>query len=102
MSFSILCTRSGTYRVILRGALTPSSSSLLRRELATVLVARPTDVEVCVLDRTLFGPAESALVESFFDILWARGCRLTVVHGTEPGVPVADRAQLRRQLVASE
>jgi hypothetical protein len=100
MSFSILCTRAGAYRVVLRGDLTPASSSLLRRELATVLIARPTEVELCVPTRLLIPGAGAALLESFFEILWSRGCRLTVGDGSEPATSVVNRSQLRQILVA--
>jgi hypothetical protein len=95
MSFSILCTRAGTYRVVLRGDLTPASSSLLRRELAAVLIARPVEVELSVPRRLLVPGAAAALLESFFEILWSRGCRLTIGNETDPPTSILDRAQLR-------
>ncbi|HVU50835.1 MAG TPA: hypothetical protein VHL80_09120 [Polyangia bacterium] len=104
MSFSIVCTRAGAFRIVLRGELSPASTSLLRRELATLLVARPSEVELSVPRRVLVPGAWAALLESFFEILWSRGCRLTMVSGGEPStsaVSIADRAQLRRVLVAS-
>lgn len=98
MSFSIVCTRPGSIQLVLRGELDVASASLLRRELATVMAAHPREIEVRFPDDAFIGGVGLHLVESFFDIMWARGCRFTFGRGGASGEPVADGPTLRRLL----
>jgi hypothetical protein len=56
MSFSIVCNRAGSYQLVVLRELDASGLSLLRRELASVLSANPTEFEVRVSAGTLWRP----------------------------------------------
>jgi anti-anti-sigma regulatory factor len=102
MAFSIVCTRPGSIQLVLRGELDTATASLLRRELATVMAANPRDVEVRFPDHAFVGGVGLHLVESFFDIMWARGCRFTFARGSAPSGPVTDGPMLRRLLTGRD
>jgi anti-anti-sigma regulatory factor len=96
MSFSIVCTRHNNIQLVLRGELDTASASLLRRELAIVMAANPREIEVRFPDEAFIAGVGLHLVESFFDIMWARGCRFTFGRGGASSEPVADGPTLRR------
>jgi hypothetical protein len=102
MCFSIVCTRPGSILLLLRADLDVASASLLRRELATVMAAKPREIELRFPDDAFIGGVGLHLVESLFDIMWARGCRFTFGRGGAPCEPVADGPALRRLLTGRD
>jgi hypothetical protein len=97
MSFSLVCTRPGTFQLVIRELDSPALG-LLRLELAALMSSNATDIEVCVPDGSFVESSGSCLLESFFDIMWARGCRFTFARGQTPALPIGDGSLLRRLL----
>jgi hypothetical protein len=102
MSFTILSTRPQGFRVLIEGNVDVALISTLRIELATVLAARPAEVELRVSRPASLGGAGWGLLQSFFDVLWTRGCRVLVEGTRGEHIPVGDRKDLRLLLAGPD
>lgn len=98
MPFSIVSSRPGMFRVAIDGTLEGATIGLLRTELAIVLGACPEEVALALPEPAALGGAGWGLLQSFFDVLRARGGKVLLEFGSEKVVPVRDLPHLMRLL----
>jgi anti-anti-sigma regulatory factor len=98
MSFSIVSSRPGIFRVAIDGELEGATVALLRSELAGILGKGPEEVILGLSRPTMLGGAGWGLLQSFLDVLHSRGGRVVLELGPDGVVAVRDLPHLMRLL----
>jgi hypothetical protein len=98
MSFSIISARPGVFRVAIDGELEGATVGLLRSELVALLGKGPEEVVLGLSRPANLGGAGWGLLQTFLDVLRARGGRVVLELGPDGVVVVRDLPHLMRLL----